>query len=166
MHDAIATFGERQIMRDQEERRAALAPEPEDEVRDLGAGRFVEVPRRFIGAKDRRVRSQRACHCDPLLLAAGELGGIMGEAIAKADGAQFRRGALERIRATRELERNRHVLQRRHRRDEMKGLKNDADVSPAELGKIILIEVRKVLARDLDRAGIDPFQPGDRHEQG
>jgi hypothetical protein len=47
----------------------------------------------------------------------------------------------------------------------MKGLEDDADVSTAELGKVILIEAGKVLARDLDRAGIDPFEPRDRHQQ-
>lgn len=48
----------------------------------------------------------------------------------------------------------------------MKGLENDTDVSPSELGEIILVEAGQILAPDLDRAGIDPFEPRDRHEQG
>ena len=55
----------------------------------------------------------------------------MAEAMAQADALERSLCSLEGIGAAGELERQRHVLQRRHGRNEMKALEYDADMVAA-----------------------------------
>ena len=52
---------------------------------DLAAGGRVEVAGRLVGEHHARARDERAGDGDALLLAAGELGRAVGEAVAEAD---------------------------------------------------------------------------------
>ncbi|MNC86055.1 hypothetical protein D3C83_16850 [compost metagenome] len=87
----------------------------QDVERDLG----VEVPGRLVGQQDERVVDERARDRHPLLLAARELLRVVMQAAAEADAPQHL--ARRRIRVIRagELERQHHVLQRRHRRQKL-----------------------------------------------
>ena len=64
---------------------------------------------------------------DALLLAAGELRGEMIGTRCQADLGEQRGGRLEGVRPAGELQRQRDVLKRRHGRDQMEGLEDDAD---------------------------------------
>src|SRR5262249_57147125 len=64
------------------------------------------------------------------------------------------------------LQRHGDVYQRRHGRNEMEGLKDDADISPPEARQRVFAQWAEVLAGDDDRSSIGPLQPGHDHEQG
>ena len=66
---------------------ASLAPQGEDQIGDLSARLLVEITGRLVGADDGGIGRDGARHGDALLLAARELGGVMGETRAKADAA-------------------------------------------------------------------------------
>jgi hypothetical protein len=86
--------------------------------------RRVEVPRRLIGKDQRRLVYQAAGDRDPLLLAAGELHRPMVRTLGQANPPE--RLARELIRLTalhsRVLARERDILQRGQRRDEVERL--------------------------------------------
>ena len=86
------------------------------------------------------LRRQRARHGDALLLAAGELGGPVVEAVAQADGGDervepFRVGALARDR-----ERQDDVLARVEDRQQVEGLEHEADALTAQLGELAVVQ--------------------------
>jgi hypothetical protein len=70
-----------------EDDRATLLVETAEDAHDLGGGRRVEVAGRFVGQHDGRVRGDRSGHRDPLLLAAGQLGGQMVDPVGQPDPA-------------------------------------------------------------------------------
>src|SRR5688572_291812 len=86
----VAALGKPLVMRDQKERRAALAIELEHEIDDLIAGRRVEIAGRLVGQKERGPRDKSPRDCHALLLAAGKLLGIMPEALGEADALEHR----------------------------------------------------------------------------
>ena len=73
--------------------------------------------------------------CDALLLAARQLPGIMAQAMAEADRGESVCGGGERIAAAAELQRDRDVFERRHRRDQVEGLEDDADPRRGAAGR-------------------------------
>jgi hypothetical protein len=70
----------------------------EDQVDDRAAGALVEIAGRLVGDEDRRIRRDSARDGDALLLAAGQLRGIMVEALAEAD--RLRSSAAARSKAS------------------------------------------------------------------
>src|SRR5439155_11768142 len=125
---AAAARRQRRIVGDQQQGGAVPPGQVEQQVDDLAAGLGVEIARGLVGQQqlwaDRRGAGQRY----PLLLAAGQLAGIVGEPLAEADRGQRRLGPRKGVALAGELERHGDVLQRAHRRDEMEGLEDDADM--------------------------------------
>ena len=72
-------------MGDEDERRAAVALQGEEEVDDRAAGGLVEIAGRLVGDEDGRVRHDRAGDGDALLLAARKLRRVVVQALAEAD---------------------------------------------------------------------------------
>ena len=56
--------------------------------------------------------------------------------------------ALESIAPVEEFERQRHILDGGHGRDQMEGLKHDADGTASHLCQLVLVHSREVLAGD------------------
>ena len=86
---------QRGVVGHQHQRHAALGMLGEQEIDDLLAGGLVEIAGRFVRHQDSRIGRQRAGQRDALLLAAGQLRGIMMQPIAEADGrssSRARRG--------------------------------------------------------------------------
>jgi len=81
-------------------------------------------------------------------------------------GFQFLGGSLEGVRNQRQFERHGDILERGHRRDEMERLEHDADVAAAEACRRILIEFRKLFARDRDFARCRPLKTRHHHQHG
>src|SRR5438445_5897487 len=75
-------------------------------------------------------------------------------------------GAFLRIGRADELERHRHVLERRHGGDEVERLEYNADIAAAKPRQRILIEAPERLVRHHDRAGVGSFEAGHDHQQG
>ena len=79
--------------------------------------------------------------------------------------SQRRLGKLEGIGAAGELQRQRHVLVRRHGRDEMEALEDDADVVAPQTRPGVVVERPEILAGDLDPARGGALQAARHHHQ-
>ena len=100
---------------------------------DLGARLRVEVPGRLVGEDDLGLRRERARDRDALLLTAGELGRPVRQPVAEADGVDHPiEPRLVGI-AAGERHRQRDVLDRGQRRDEVERLEHEADLVAADL---------------------------------
>ena len=152
-------------MRDEHEGGASLLVTCKKQIDDLRPGRLVEIASRLVGDQDRRVWREGAGKRYALLLAAGELGRIVLAALAQADGRKLGCRTLVGVVEAGKFERHGNVFQRRHGRNEVKGLKHDTDIAPAEAGQRVFVERVEVLARDHDGAGIGALQAGRDHEQ-
>jgi len=161
----VAAGGLSRIVGDQHEGCLVLLLPAEQKLNDLRARRFVEIAGWLVGDEDRRMGRERARDGDPLLLAAGQLGGIMVAAIAQADGRELGFGAQKSITCPRKLERHRDVFQRGHGRDEMEGLKDDADIGAAKAREFVFVKLPEVLSGNQRRAGVGALEPRHDHKQ-
>ena len=164
-HLARAARRQRRVVGHQHQRHAAFPGLAEQEVGDLPAGRLVEIAGRLVGDQHQRIGRQRAGNRHALLLAAGQLAGIVGDAVAEPDRLELARGDRERVAMAGEFQRHRDVFQRRHVGDQMEGLEDDADIAAPECGDLVLGLAVERLAGDAHDAGIDPLQAGDHHQQ-
>ena len=87
------------VVRGHERGAGLLADETKELLEHDVRGRLVEVAGGLVGEDERVLVGERACHGDTLLLAAGQLGRAVGEALAEAQRGQQRFGAGARIRA-------------------------------------------------------------------
>src|SRR6516164_1961995 len=79
----------------------------------------------------------------------------MGQTIAETDRGETLGRGRKGIAPTAQLERNCHVFECRHRRDQMKGLEHDADLCTAQPGQRVLVERAEVVS-------VEPHAPGAR----
>jgi hypothetical protein len=101
-----------------------------------------------------------------LLLAAGQLGRAVATALGEADALEQRveRSALHL--ASRDGQRQQDVLLGIERRQEVEGLKDEADVPAAQLGQRLVAHRRDVLRPDVDAARRRAIEPGEQvHER-
>jgi len=75
-HGPLAKTGDVRLVRDHDDRQAHAVEVLED-AHDLDAGPGIEVAGRFVSQQQFRPVDQRTADGDPLLLAAGELVGMM-----------------------------------------------------------------------------------------
>ena len=94
---------------------------------DRGAGGGVEVAGRFVAEDERRTRAERAGDRHALLLATGQLRGVMADPVREADRGEFDFRALERVGHPGQFHRHGDVLECGHRREQVEGLKDDPD---------------------------------------
>src|SRR5262249_43742758 len=87
---------------------------------------------------------QRARNRDALLFAAGQLRRIVMAAIGKTHFVEQLPGASRRIAPAGDFHRNKYVLERRQRRNEMEELKHEPDLLAPQLCECILPEPRNV----------------------
>src|SRR6185312_905708 len=147
---AVAALGERTLMRDEYQGRALLDVEPEEQLHHPLSGSCIEIARRLIREQHRGMHHEGARNRHTLLLASGELTGIVRSARLEPDACERLEGGPSRIAAAGELERKHHVLERRKRWDEMEGLEHEADALRAQARPSDLIEPGEVLAREPD----------------
>ena len=165
MQHPVAPRRQRRVVRDQHQRRAVLAMAAEQKLDDFRSGRFVEIAGRLVGDDDGGIGRKRAGERDALLLAAGQFGRVMAEAMFQPDCGQLALGARKSIACAGKFERHGDVLQCRHGRNEMEGLEDDADVTSPEAGEFILTERLQVFSGNDDRPAGRPLKPGHDHEQ-
>ena len=145
---------------------AALGVFGEQQIDDLLAGGLVEISGRLVRHQDRRIGRQRAGKRHALLLAAGQLGWIVMQAVAEADRAQFLRRALRRIGITGQLQRHRDIFQRRHGRNQVKRLEHDTDLTAAKARQRVLVEGIERGAVDHHLSAVGTLQSRHHHQQG
>jgi hypothetical protein len=162
---AIAMCGKLGVMGDKNKRRSALAMAAEQKIDDLMSGGLIEVSGWLVGDYEPGIGSKGAGDRDALLLAARKFGRIMMQTLRQSYGGQLVFGAFERIARTGELERNGDVLQRRHGRDQVEGLKHDPDMRAAESRQAVLAEFAQVRSGNDDGAGIRLLHSRHHHQQ-
>ena len=154
--DAIGAGGHFGIVRDDDHRQPLLAVETAKQRDHVLAGAAVEVAGRLVAHEDRRAVDERPGDRHALLLAAGELGGMVVEPVGQAD-------ALERLTGTfaplaggdppgidhRQFD----ILQRRRPRQEVEVLEYEAEVAIADRGALVLRERHHLPA-------VEPVAPG------
>ena len=89
----------------------------------------------------------------------------MPQPFAQADGVKLARGTLVRVGNAGKLQWDRDVLQGRHCRDKMKGLKHDSDMAPTKDGQRVLIQRAQFLPRHYHLSAVGPLQTRHHHEQ-
>ncbi len=153
------------VVRDEEQRRAALAIQPEHEVGDFDAGRVVEIARRLVGHQQLRLAGERAGDRDALLLAAGELLRIVRRALREPDAREPLLRLRRRVGRAGELERQHHVLERRQRRQQLKRLEDEAEQPLAQRRARILVQSGERDAVEPDVAVARAVEPGEQAQQ-
>ena len=140
------------VVRDEQERRAALAIEPEHEVDDFHAGGVVEVAGRLVGHQQLGLAGEGARDGDPLLFAARELLRVVRRALRESDAREpvprLRRG----IRRAGELQREHHVLERGQRREQLERLEDETEQALPHRGARVLVEAGQRVAVEPDVA--------------
>ena len=145
MDHALGLLGDVWLVGDEHDGAAFFVQSSEDPQNVLGGAR-VEVPGGLIGEDHGRVRDQRARDRDPLLLAAGELGWLMVNALCHTD----RRQRLLRALAARVPiyagvgERQFDVRECGCARDQVEALKDEADLAVAQVRQVVLVHVAHV----------------------
>jgi acyl-CoA thioesterase I len=163
--DAVAAACELEIMRDEDQGRATVALQGEQQVDDRVPRGLVEIAGRLVGDHDGRIGHKRAGDRHALLLATRELGGIMVQAAGEADGREFLFGAREGVRLVGEFEGQGDVLEGRHGGHEMKGLEDDADAAAAEARQLVLVQAGEVHILDDHLAGAGTLEARHGHEE-
>ena len=74
----------RQVVRRNQRGQLVLAMQSRDQVENQVSGASIEIAGRLIGQKHSRLRDERACQGEPLLLAAGQFARSMMPAIGQA----------------------------------------------------------------------------------
>src|SRR5271165_6820525 len=135
----------------------------EQAIDNQAAGGGVEISCWFVGEQQFRFGYKGAGDSHALLLASRELPGIVGYAMVEADRGETPGGDRKSVAPPSELERERHIFERGHRRDQMKGLKHDADVRAAQPGQRILVERAEVVSVNPHSSGTRPLEPANYH---
>ena len=78
---------------------------------------------------------------------------------------QRRFSAFKCVGPIEEFERQSHILDRRHSRDEMKGLKNNADAFASNRGKLIFTKPAKIMSSNANLARSRRLQTCHHHQQ-
>ncbi len=152
-------------MRDEHERRAALAIEPKHQLRHLQPARIVEIAGGLVGHQQLRLAGEGAGDRHALLLAAGKLLRIMRPPPGEADAVEPVRSLRHRIGGARELERQHHVLERGQRRQELERLEYEPEQPLPQRRTLILVLTRERDAVEPDVAFAWPIEPGKKPQQ-
>ena len=147
------------------QRRLRRAIQLEQQLDDALAGHRVEIAGRLVREQHGRPRHERACNGDTLLLAARQLSRIVLAARREIDLREHFGRRAARIRQAGQLQRQHHVLDRRQRRDQVKALKDEADMPRAHGCTAVLVERRQLGAVEPDPPGARLVEPGEQRQQ-
>ncbi len=163
--DALAACGEGAVMGDQQQGRALLPVEAEEQVAYPAAGLAIEVAGRLVGEQQRRPGHEGTSDGDTLLLASGEGARQVAAASVEPDGLQGR--AHPRwIPLAAQLEGKGDVLLHREMGQQVERLEHEADRGQAQGGAPLLVELPQILTRDHDLSGAGLVEAREQGEQG
>ncbi len=166
-HHALGLRGDVGLVGDQHDGAPFGVEVGEDREHVLGRV-GVEVAGRLVGEDQRGVGDDRAGDRDALLLAAGELGGEVVQAVGHAHRRQRPFGAAAALGAVQAGvgERQFDVGERGGAGDEVEGLEDEAELAVAQVGELVLVEVVGVGAVDqVAPAGGDVEAAKDVHQR-
>ena len=125
------------------------------------------LPGGLVGQQQPRPVDQGAGQGHALLLAARQLARIVGHPMLQPDLGQKCPRRRERVAVAGKLQRQGHVLECGHGRDQVEGLEQDADPVAAEQRQAILVETAQIDAFDRHPAARRPLDAtDDRHQAG
>src|SRR3954453_22311375 len=152
-HDEPARHrGGDRLVGDHDHRLAELVDGAAQQAEHLLGGVRVQVAGRLVGEQHGRPVHERAGDGDALLLAAGELGRPVRQAVAQPDGLdQLIQPRLVGL-APGERQREHDVLQRGQHGDEVEGLEDEAQPVAPQAREAGVVELGEVLALDLHGA--------------
>ena len=139
------------LVRDEDNRDAALPVELLEDVHDLAARARIEVSGRLVREDDRRLIDERSRDRNTLLLTARQLVRKVVKAVAKPDdlerlhGAAVALGPLH-LRPTVVEQRQLDVVERRRPGQQVEALEHESDLLVAHDGELVLRHARDVLA--------------------
>ena len=119
-----------------------------EQAHDLLAGGGVEVSRGLVREQDGRPHHQGARDGHPLALAAGELVGLVGDAVAQVDHLQGAAGAGQPLLLgdPRVDHGQLDVVEGGGARQQVEGLEDEADLAVADLRQLVVAHLRDHLA--------------------
>ena len=126
---SCASGGDAQVMGDDNQGRAKLVVEFEQQVDDRFGGSGVEIAGRFVGEQNIGQGAKRAGQGDPLLLAAGELTREMLHPIDEANSFEHHARRIRRVWQIFQFERKHDIFKRSETGDEVECLEHEADVA-------------------------------------
>ena len=143
------------IVRRKQKGQAKVAIENAHEIDQIGGVAGIEVGGWLVGDHERRPVDDGARHRDALALAAGQQIGPVLRALAETHFLErFQRSPAAVLRSN-ALDQQRifDVLHGREYRDQVEGLKNEADSFAAKPGELRRLQFRSIDAVDVDAAG-------------
>ena len=165
--DAVGHRGGVRVVRDHHDGLAEVVDRVPQQAQDLVGRLGVQVAGRLVGEHHRRAVDQRTRHGDALLLAAGQLGRAVRQAIAEPDGGDQRVVPLLVGLLAGQRERQDDVLLGGEDRYEVEGLEDEAETIAAQPREALVVEMSELVAVDDDGAGARLVEPGEQvHERG
>ncbi len=131
----------------------------EQQLADARSGGRIEISRRLIREQHSRPRYEGPRERDALLLAAGELARVVAGAAFQADPLEGLEGRAACIRARCQLQGKHDIFEGGQRRNEMKGLENEAHTLGSQARTSILIEPSEIRSFEQDPAGGRQIEP-------
>ena len=157
--------GEREVVRDEHDRRPRFAVERLEQLDDARAGVAVEIAGRLVGEEDARRVGERARDGDALLLAAGELRREVIEPVAEPDAREQLARARAGAAVAAQLERHLHVLERGERRDQLKALEDESNFLAAQPRALVLVHRGEVGVVEQHLAARRRVESGEQAEE-
>ena len=162
----MSLSGQIEVVGDQHQGSAVIAVEIHHQFDDGCAGARIEVSGGLIGKKHPGPTAESASYRNPLLLAPGELGGVVMLATRQSYPTQELTSARSRLRLASKLQRHLHVFLRRKGGDQLKGLKYKPDLFGPEPRPPILAERAQFLTVERDAPGRGLIESGQEAEEG
>src|SRR5579884_3762392 len=155
-------------MGDEDEGLPKFTIEAAEQVHDVGGGFAIEVASGFVGPDDGGIVSEGASDGDALALAAGEFGGPVFGAIGEAHTFEEFQCAFARLARWnfRDQHRQFDVFNGIEHGQEVEVLEDEANVTGAVGGALVIGEVAQVIALDVDIAFVDGIETGEAIEHG
>src|SRR5437879_2593821 len=163
--DAIGIAGGDGIVGDHHDRLAQIGDGLAHELEDLRARLRVEVAGRLVGEDDLRSACESARDGDALLLPTRKLGRPVLQAVGKANRADHTVEPLLVGFLPGERERQRDVLDRRERRDQVVRLEDEPDLVPADDRQLLLGARGDLDVAQQDATRRDAVAPGETVQQ-
>ena len=150
-HGAVAeadqpprAFGQIHVVRDEHDRGSGRLVELFQQFHDAGAGYAVEIASRLVRKKNLRRVREGTGDGDALLLASRELGREVIHPVAEPHALEQRGGPFCRATVAPQFQRDLHILGRRQRGDQLKGLEDESDLLAPEACALILGQAIKL----------------------
>jgi hypothetical protein len=135
----VATGGQAAVVSDQQQCCTGTLAQVEQQVDDSLAGCMVEVAGGLVCQQQGGFGGEGACQGGTLLFAARKLTRKVRQSVAEADRGERGSGAVVGVADAGKLQGNGNVFQRRHCRDQVEGLEDNANLLATQSCQGVLV---------------------------